>query len=153
MITGLMTEATYIVTRLDTNLEHQITSYWQVWELSTVFFLQVHMSFRIRVNFFRRFDSFSIEKRANIFLLAKRWCHFKPFIMYTFMFTSPVKLGFHIKIIHWTLLYSFPPEKVLKIRHFRNCSYTKMKAPFSLLTCLQGGRVTLVPWSGIGVQK
>ena len=92
------------------------------------------MSFRTRVNFFRRFDSFSIEKRANIFLLAKWWCNFKPFIMYTFMFTSPVKLGFHIKIIHWTLLYSFPPEKVLKIRHFRNGSYTKMKAPFSLLT-------------------
>ena len=31
-------------------------------------------------------------------------------------------------------MYSFPPEKVLKIRHFRNCSYTKMTAPFSLLT-------------------
>ena len=85
------------------------------------------MSFRTRVNFFRRFDSFSIEKRANIFLLAKWWCNFKPFIMYTFMFTSPVKLGFHIKIIHWTLLYSLPPEKVLKIRHFRNCSYPVYK--------------------------
>ena len=67
-------------------------------------------------------------------LLAKWWCNFKPFTMYTFIFTSPVELFFHIKIIHWTLLYSFPPEKVLRIRHFRNCSYTKMKAPFSLLT-------------------
>lgn len=129
-----MTEATYIVTQLNTTLEHQKASYWQVWELSTVFFLQVHMSFRTRVNFFRRFDSFSIEKRANIFLLAKWWCNFKPFTMYTFIFTSPVELFFHIKIIHWTLLYSFPPEKVLRIRHFRNYSYTKMKAPFSLLT-------------------
>ena len=148
-----MTEATYIVTRLDTNLEHQIASYWQVWELSTVFFLQVHMSFRTRVNFFRRFDSFSIQKRANIFLLAKWWCNFKPFIMYTFIFTSPVKLGFHIKISHWTLLYSFPPERCWKLDILETAVIPKWKHPFHSWPCLQGGRVTLVPWSGIGVQK
>ena len=53
---------------------------------------------------------------------------------YTFIFATQVDLSFDIKIIHWTIFRSsFPAEKVLKIRDFRNCSYTKMKAPFSLL--------------------
>ena len=57
--------------------------------------------------------------------------------MYSFIFKSQVELGFDIKRI--SLNYnSFPAEKVLKIRHFRNCSYTNMKAPFSLLALFTG---------------
>ena len=56
--------------------------------------------------------------------------------MYAFIFTSQVELGFRVRLWYKdnSLNYnSFPAEKVLKILYFRNCSYTNMKAPFSLL--------------------
>ena len=67
--------------------------------------------------------------------------------MSTFIFTGEVDLSFDIKIIYWTI-NSFPAEKVLKIAILETAVIPIWKHRFHSWACLQGGRVTLVLWSG-----
>ena len=57
-------------------------------------------------------------------------------MIYTFIFTSHVELGFDVKIIHWTIIHS-QPKRCWKLDILETVviliSDTNMKAPFSLL--------------------
>ena len=53
-------------------------------------------------------------------------------MMYTFSFASQVELGLDISIKFIELQF-IPSWKGVENSRFSNCSYTNMKAPFSLL--------------------